>query len=98
MPITRDSGEANGAVEPLLFCLCRACLSTSLLEGASYTSVKPHRPAPTTRLSRVMSKRSPPTVMGASDGAELPAKWAVLQEEGVLSDEEFANHNAMMLA
>ena len=45
-----------------------------------------------------MSKRSPPTVVGASDRAELLAKLAGLQEEGLLSDEEFANQNAMMLA
>ena len=61
--ISHDLGEANGAVEPLLFCLCSERLSTSLLEGAKLYECQAAQARAEDWLSRVMSKRSPPTVM-----------------------------------
>ena len=62
-PISPDLGEATVPVEPLYFACVRSACLPRWSRVACCTSVKPDRPAPKTRLSRVMSKRSPPTLM-----------------------------------
>ena len=83
---------------PYYLACVRACLSTSLLADAKLHERQAAQARAEDGAFQGYVQGSPPTVIGASDSAELLAKLAALQDKGVLSDEEFANQKAKMLA
>ena len=72
--------------------------STSLLAGVKLHERQAAQARAEDEAFQGYVQGSPPTVIGASDSAELPGKVGCTAGKGVLSDEEFANQKAMMLA
>ena len=97
-PISHDLGEANALSSPYYLACVWACSSTSVLADVKLHERQAAQARAEDEAYQGYVQGSPPTVIGASDRAELPGKVGCTAGKGVLSDEEFANQKAMMLA